>query len=65
MIQREAMEAEIKKEGEFKSYAENLHHLVSTRQIRGIYNPREELLEVRLENDDVAFLPFYLYPFSC
>lgn len=44
-IEREAIEAQRKKEEEFKSYAKNLHHLVSTKQIRGIYNPSMEYLE--------------------
>jgi hypothetical protein len=45
-VQYEIREAAIKKEKEFKYLSENLHHLVSTKQIRGVYNPHAALLEV-------------------
>jgi len=31
---------------DFRDYASNLHHLVSTKQIRGIFNPPEKYMEV-------------------
>jgi len=31
---------------DFREYASNLHHLVSTKQIRGIFNPPEKYMEV-------------------
>jgi len=43
---REEQEVQEKKEKEFKMYAENLHHLVSTKHIRGVFNPPSEYLEV-------------------
>lgn len=43
-------ELERKKQQEFKDLTENLHHLVSTKQIRGVYQPPSHLLEVRLGN---------------
>lgn len=44
--QYEIREAEVKKEKEFKHLSENLHHLVSTKHIRGVYNPHSAYLEV-------------------
>lgn len=41
-------ESERKKQKEFKDLTENLHHLVSTKQIRGVYQPPSHLLEVGL-----------------
>jgi hypothetical protein len=37
--QREESEMEKKKEEEFNKLAENLHHLVSTTRIPGVYKP--------------------------
>lgn len=34
-----AEEAKEKRDKEFKSLAQNLHHLMSTQHIRGVYNP--------------------------
>lgn len=34
-----------KQEKDFQEYASNLHHLVSTKQIRGVFNPPEEYME--------------------
>mmetsp|Transcript_97 Transcript_97/g.207 ORF Transcript_97/g.207 Transcript_97/m.207 type:complete len:443 (+) Transcript_97:157-1485(+) len=39
------------KEDNFKELTENLHHLVSTNQIPGVYNPRTHLLEAPTVND--------------
>ena len=39
------------KEDNFKRLTENLHHLVSTRHISGVYNPRVNLMEVPTVND--------------
>jgi hypothetical protein len=39
------------KEIKFKQLTENLHHLVSTRQVPGVYNPRVTLLEQPTVND--------------
>lgn len=43
---REEQEVRDKREQHFKLHAGNLHHLVSTHQIRGIYNPPQQYLEV-------------------
>ena len=32
---------------QLKEYATNLHHLVSTKTIRGVYNPPADLMEVK------------------
>eukprot|EP01036_Dinobryon_divergens_P023545 gene23545-31901_t len=45
LIQKEKLEAQTKKENEFKSLAQNLHHLLSTQHVSGIYNPFIEFLE--------------------
>jgi hypothetical protein len=37
--QREEIDKEQKKDAEFKRLAENLHHLVSTKRIPGVYKP--------------------------
>lgn len=34
-----AEEAKEKRDKEFKSLAQNLHHLMSTQHIRGVFNP--------------------------
>lgn len=39
------------KEENFKRLTENLHHLVSTRHISGVYNPRVNLMEVPTVNE--------------
>jgi len=44
-VQRDAQDAEAEKERAFKAYAENLHHLVSTKATRGVFNPPEDALE--------------------
>jgi len=46
LSQRENYEAQTKKEQEFKTLAQNLHHLLSTNHISGIYNPAFQFLEV-------------------
>ncbi len=43
---REENEANEKAAKDFREYASNLHHLVSTKQIRGVFNPPEKYLEV-------------------
>lgn len=43
---REESEELERRERDFKKYAANLHHLVSTQQIRGIFNPPQEYLDV-------------------
>jgi hypothetical protein len=47
LSQREELEAKETKEREFRALAENLHHLMSTKQIRGVFNPRAEYVNVR------------------
>jgi hypothetical protein len=42
---REEQEAREKAGKDFEKYASNLHHLVSTKQIRGVFNPPEEYME--------------------
>ena len=49
--QDEENEAFEKKEAKFKELTENLHHLVSTRQVPGVYNPRTTLLEKPTVNE--------------
>lgn len=49
----------MKRENEFKDLAKNLHHLLSTRQIRGVYNPLTHLVMVR----DRLFFTYFLLPF--
>lgn len=44
--QREEVEAEVKKEETFKTLAQNLHHLVSTKQIPGVYKPHPRCNQV-------------------
>lgn len=51
MRQDEEDRALERKELKFKELTENLHHLVSTRQVPGIYNPRTSLLEQPTVND--------------
>ncbi len=41
------MEAKNKKDDDFRKFASSLHHLTSTKQIRGVFNPPEEYLNVR------------------
>jgi myosin heavy subunit len=48
------------KEKEFKQLTENLHHLVSTKQIRGVYQPPPHLLEVSFLFSCLA-LPHFLF----
>ena len=45
---REERETRDKAGQDFKKYASNLHHLMSTKQIRGVFNPPEEYMEVPL-----------------
>lgn len=40
-----------KREESFKTLSENLHHLVSTKQIRGVYNPHPNLIGVPTVNE--------------
>lgn len=47
----EVREEEIKKEKEFKYLSENLHHLVSTKHIRGVYNPHAQLMDKPTVNE--------------
>lgn len=47
----EEMESTNKKESEFKKFASNLHHLLSTKQIRGIYNPNPNHMETPTMNN--------------
>lgn len=48
--ERNELEAKAKKDNEFKSLAQNLHHLVSTRHIAGVYKPSDEFLETPTMN---------------
>jgi len=48
--ERENYEAQTKKEQEFKTLAQNLHHLISTNHISGIYNPSYQFLETPTMN---------------
>ncbi len=43
--QYEAQEMAAKKEADLRRLGENLHHLVSTKHIRGVFNPPAEYLE--------------------
>lgn len=45
----EEREYEERKVKEFDDYASNLHHLVSTKHIRGVFNPESQHYEVRVE----------------
>ena len=49
--QDEEDKALAEKESNFKELTENLHHLVSTNQIPGVYNPRAHLLEAPTVNE--------------
>ena len=40
-----------KRDEEFKLYAKNLHHLVSTKQIRGVFNPLAQYMDVPTVDD--------------
>jgi hypothetical protein len=42
---REEKDERLRQAKDFESYASNLHHLVSTKQIRGVFNPPEEYME--------------------
>eukprot|EP00605_Chrysophyceae_sp_TOSAG23-4_P000038 GSChrysophyteH1.ASY1.ANO1.40.1 assembled CDS len=42
---REEQAERDKAEKDFKHYASNLHHLVSTKQMRGVFNPPEQFME--------------------
>lgn len=44
--EREAEEAQQQKENEFRNLAQNLHHLLSTKHVRGVYNPVAHLVMV-------------------
>jgi hypothetical protein len=37
---------ENQKQKDFKYLTQNLHHLVSTKHVRGVYNPRVQVMEV-------------------
>lgn len=39
-----ALEDDMKKDGKMKTFASNLHHLLSTQQIRGVYNPNPQYI---------------------
>jgi hypothetical protein len=52
-MKRETVEKEKAKLDEFKSYAENLHHLVSTKRTRGVFNPPEDYLQVIFFNNEL------------
>lgn len=47
-FQHEAEEARIKRDDKFRNLAQNLHHLMSTKHVRGVYNPQLDLMEVSL-----------------
>ena len=47
----EAMSNMNKRDEEFKLYAKNLHHLVSTKQIRGVFNPLTQYMDVPTVDD--------------
>jgi len=53
-LKRDELDKKRSKLTEFRILSENLHHLVSTKQIRGVFNPPEKYLEVIL-NDFVSF----------
>lgn len=56
-LQREEAEREQKKEDEFTQLAQNLHHLVSTKRIPGIYKPLPYYNNVR----GVVFFVYLVY----
>ena len=43
---RDQQTSQEEKEEKFRTYAENLHHLVGTKNIRGIYKPPEHYSKV-------------------
>lgn len=43
---RDAEDGQAEKDRAFKSYAENLHHLISTKSTPGVFNPPEDVMEV-------------------
>ena len=43
---REEKEQREKQNKDFEFYSQNLHHLMSTKQIRGVFNPPEQYMEV-------------------
>jgi hypothetical protein len=43
---RDAEDEQAEKDRSFKAYAENLHHLISTKTTPGVFNPPEEVMEV-------------------
>ena len=47
VLQRDEREGQRLHDMEVKGLAENLHHLVSTKQIRGVFNPPPQFLTVR------------------
>ena len=49
--EEEEEKAQIRKQEEFKELTENLHHLISTKHVPGVYNPRPNLLERPTVND--------------
>lgn len=53
-----AQEAKEQRDNEFKSLAQNLHHLMSTQHIRGVFNPIPQLVMVCLRLIDFFFFFF-------
>lgn len=47
---REEIEQQEKRDQEFKTLAQNLHHLTSTRQVPGVYNPRVDCVQMPTMN---------------
>ena len=45
-----------KEKQDIRNYAENLHHLLSTKHIRGVYNPVPMLLDVRFACSAVSYV---------
>lgn len=43
---REEQDVRERREKQFKAAAENLHHLMSTHQVRGVFNPPQQYLDV-------------------
>lgn len=48
IIQRDEEQKLDKKDKELKATAEKLHHMLSTNQQRGVFDPPPEVLEVRI-----------------
>lgn len=64
-MKRDQQTSQEEKEEKFRTYAENLHHLVGTKNIRGIYKPPEHYSKVEksrnlfFRNIETSIILFY------